>query len=476
MKKVKIVCTIGPSCSDYNVLRALVDAGMNVARLNFSHGSHETHAQVVSHLKSIREETGKNIGILQDLSGPKIRVGVFPDGRINLQNDSLLRLVSSGSHELKDGIHTIPVSYENLVKDAQEGGTILLDDGYITLRVEKKEEEALLCRVVDGGILKNRKGVNFPGLVLSGELPTKKDIEDLRFGVEQGVDFVALSFVQKKDDIIRLREEMEKAGGDAAIIAKIERDTALRELDGIVKASDGIMVARGDLGIECDLSMIPIYQKMIVRLCNLNAKPVITATQMLESMISNSLPTRAEVTDVANAIYDGSDAIMLSAETAVGAHPVQTVRMMRRIAGNVEKNLWLDRGWVRDERPDFTNDPELAIAESICTSAGELDAKYIIANTMSGKTAHLVSMFRPRTPILALTPEKRTYYRLSLVWGVDAVHASELKTDFLDMIEKDQELLKEKGFVEKGDLVVVSAGIPHSRPGQTNIMKLHRIE
>jgi pyruvate kinase len=476
MNKVKIVCTIGPACSSYEMLKTLADAGMNVARLNFSHGTYQDHEAVIQRLKEIRKESGRNIGILQDLSGPKIRVGSLPDGEITLEGGARVRLIPGGNYTKTDEIHHIPVSYKYLLNDIQEGGRILLDDGYIELKAEKKEDDALLCLVQDGGILKSHKGVNFPGQVLSGKAPTGKDMEDLAFGVKQGVDFVGLSFVQTKDDILELKDEIKKLGGNQCVIAKIERDTALQDLDEIILVSDGIMVARGDLGIECELSMIPIYQKRIVRLCNLHAKPVITATQMLESMIRNPLPTRAEVTDVANAIYDGSDGIMLSAETAVGKFPAGAVMMMRRIANNVEKNLWLDRGWIRDERPELKAGPELAVAESICNAAQEMNAKYIIANTMSGKTACLISMFRPKTAIIAMTPVLDTYYHLSVVWGLQTIYNKKLDADFMEMVEKDEEILKKNQLVQPGDRIVVSAGIPHSIPGKTNIMKLHTIE
>ncbi|MBN1697672.1 MAG: pyruvate kinase [Spirochaetales bacterium] len=475
MNKIKIICTIGPASSRPEVLEKLIDAGMNVARLNFSHGTYDDHAKVIGHLKRIREERGKNIGILQDLSGPKIRVGNLPEGRIELAVNTEVRLVPGKEYRKTGDIHVIPVNYDHLLEDSSEGKMILLDDGYIELRIEKKEETSLLCRVIDGGLLKSHKGVNFPGQVLSNEIPTGKDLEDLRFGIEHSVDFVALSFVQKKENIERLRKEIMALGGKALVIAKLERDAALREMDSIIPASDAVMVARGDLGIECDLAMIPIYQKMIVRLCNLRSRPVIIATQMLESMISNPIPTRAEVTDVANAIYDGSDAIMLSAETAVGSYPVEAVTMMRKIANNVERNLWLDRGWVREEKLDYSINPSLIIAESICTSAEELDAKLIIANTMSGTTARLISMFRPRAKVIAMTPVMETYYQLSLVWGIETIFHTELNASFLDMIAKDEEILKRAGLVEKGDLVVVSAGLPHGIAGGTNVMKLHTI-
>jgi pyruvate kinase len=477
MNNVKIICTIGPKTSSLEMIGSLVDAGMNVARLNFSHGTHEEHREVIDRIKRVREEKGKNIAILQDLCGPKIRTGEFPNGSITLESGKKVRLHPRETYSETGGVQNIPVTYEHLLTDIKEGGRVLLDDGYIELLVLKKEADALLCSVSHGGILKNHKGVNFPGQVLSNKVPTDKDLEDLTFGIENKVDYVALSFVQRASELESLRGEIKRLGGKALCIAKLERDTALTNLDSIIDASDCVMVARGDLGVECDISMIPIYQKLIVRKCSLKAVPVIVATQMLESMINNPMPTRAEVTDVANAIYDGGDAIMLSGETAVGAYPVETVRLMRKIADNVEANLWLDRGWTAESSgSEYPMDPELAIAKASCSAGEEAGVKYIIANTLTGKTARLISMRRPKTRILALTPEITTYYGLAMLWGVDAIYHPELAADFNTMIAEDEIVLKKRGLVKSGELVVVSAGIPQAVPGGTNLLKLHTIK
>jgi pyruvate kinase len=475
MNRVKIICTIGPASSSLETIESLVDAGMNVARLNFSHGSYEEHRAVIENIKRVREKKNRNTAILQDLSGPKIRTGELPGGSVVLEEGKSVRLFPGGDYSESGGILNIPVSYEHLLDDIKEGGRVLLDDGYIELRAEKKDSDSILCRVIHPGILKSHKGVNFPGQTLSSKVPTDKDMADLSFGIENGIDLVALSFVQRPEEITYLKSEIRRLGSSASCIAKLERDTALENLDRIIDASDCVMVARGDLGVECEISMIPIYQKLIVRKCSEKAVPAIIATQMLESMIQNPMPTRAEVTDVANAIYDGADAIMLSGETAVGAFPVETVHMMRRIADNVEANIGLDTSWTGGLGSECPVSPEDAISRAVCSASEDVDAKYIIANTLTGQTARLVSARRPKTPILALTPHIATYHRLALLWGVEAIHRPGLATDFGNMVLEDEGVLKTLGLARTGDLVVVSAGIPQAIPGGTNVMKLHTI-
>jgi pyruvate kinase len=474
-KKTKIVCTIGPATSDPKVLHALADAGMNVARINFSHGNPDTNGSLIRAIKDLREHTGRNVGILQDLGGPKIRVGQMPREGLSLpEGDSVQLCPAAGSCVYKEG-KPIPVDYPALLEDVPEGARVLLDDGLLELKVEGNTGEHLSCRILHGGRLYSHKGVNFPDLILSLGAPTEKDIEDLRFGLKQGVDFVALSFVQTATDLEAVREIIGDSESSPCVIAKLERASALQNLDSIIAASDGIMVARGDLGIEADISMIPVYQKTAIRKANLVGVPVITATQMLDSMIRNPLPTRAEVTDVANAIYDGSDAIMLSGETAVGAYPVQAVRMMRRIADHIEENLGLDRGWVRAEEQESVYSTQLAVAQSVCQTAERLGAHCIVAQTISGTTARLISMYRPSTPVVAITPKESTYHHLSMVWGIDALLIPKFEKDFLKSTAAGDKALMERGYAQKGDLVVVSAGIPAAKSGGTNIMKLHSV-
>jgi pyruvate kinase len=329
--------------------------------------------------------------------------------------------------------------------------------------------------VVTSGVLLSHKGVNFPDCTLSGSAPTKKDLEDLAFGLENGVDFVALSFVQTPDDITVLRREIERLGGEVGVIAKLERGTALQNLDAILGISDGVMVARGDLGIEMDLTMVPIYQKQITAEANGKSAFSIIATQMLDSMMRNPLPTRAEVTDVANAIHDGADAIMLSGETAVGKHPIEAVRTMREIANHVEENIGAGRGWRREERARSYAGGEDAIARSVCTSAEKLGASLIVAHTLSGETARLMSRSRPSTQIVALTPSERTHHRLSIAWGVESLLVPGREDDFIETVCRGDRELVRSGLAAPGDLVIVSAGVPAGESGGTNMMKVHRV-
>jgi pyruvate kinase len=474
--KTKIVCTIGPASSSPEVLRALAEAGMDVARINFSHGTPDSNTKIIKLIKDLRSTTGKNLGILQDLGGPKIRVGQLPQEGVTLPEGDTIRLRSAtGESAFKEG-EPIPINYHALLQDVPEGSRVLLDDGLMELKVDRHRGGCLQCRIVHGGRLYSHKGVNFPDLILSLGAPTEKDLEDLRLGLAQGVDFVALSFVQTAADLEAVREVVEGSKSAPGVIAKLERGSALQNLDSIIAASDGIMVARGDLGIEADISMIPVYQKTAIRKANLIGVPVITATQMLDSMIRNPLPTRAEVTDVANAIYDGSDAIMLSGETAIGAYAVDSVSMMRRIADHVEENLGLDRGWVRAEEQQSGYSTQLAVAHSVCQTAERLNARCIVAQTISGTTARLISMYRPSTPILALTPQETTFHQLSLVWGVESLLISKFEKDFLKTAAAGDQILIERGYARKGDLVVISAGIPAAKSGGTNVMKLHTVD
>ncbi len=494
-RKTKIICTIGPACSSPQTLAAMAEAGMDVARLNFSHGTHEEHREVIRGLGQVREETGRNIGILQDLSGPKIRTGALPESGLMLESGgpALLVPISTDGDRPPDGGGPsweapaagaaepagvpvrVPVGYPSLLRDVPAGARILLDDGRIELRAEGREGDGLACRVITGGVLLPHKGVNFPDLTLSARAPTSKDLDDLRFGLEEGVDFVALSFVQTEEDMLELRQRVRALSPGTRIIAKLERKVALEHLDGILSASDGVMVARGDLGVEAELAMIPIYQKQIIRRANLQRVAAITATQMLESMIHSPSPTRAEVTDVANAIYDGSDAIMLSGETAVGLYPVAAVRIMRRVADHVEANLGLDRSWFHEESEYRSYSGEAAVADAICASAQRLDARCILAFTLSGNTARLIAQNRPAVPIVALTSDPRTRRQLSLAWGVECILVPPFSEEFLQTIREAERVLLERGRVREGDLVIVSAGIPSSTPGGTNVMKLHRI-
>ncbi len=473
--KTKIICTIGPASSSVDTLRELVQAGMDIARLNFSHGNYDVHLGTIEKIRRIREETGRNIGILQDLSGPKIRTGNLPESGIELPTDSQVHL-KPGHEFSNDRVPPlVPVSYPSLLEDIGEGTRILLDDGLLELRVEKRASDRLECRVVNGGLLLAHKGVNFPGCTLSSRAPTQKDLEDLRFGLENGVDFVALSFVQNREDVEALRREIERRNGNVGVIAKLERKMALDNLDEILSVSDGVMVARGDLAIEAELTEIPIHQKKITHEANRRGVIAIIATQMLDSMIRNPLPTRAEVTDVANAIHDGADAIMLSGESAIGKYPVQAVKIMRRIADNIEEDIGVHRGWGHEERRLRYELVDMAVARSVCTSAEKLNASLIVAHTISGQTARLISQNRPSTPIVAVTPNESTFHQLSLVWGVEAVLMPGFDESFIEAVERGDRELVRRGMAKEGDLVIISAGIPPGKSGGTNVMKAHRV-
>jgi len=472
--KVKKICTIGPASSEPKIMEALLDNGMDIARLNFSHGTHESHNANIENLKSIRNSRGINLGILADLSGPKIRLGEVRGEPVSVTDGQRI-LLYPGTESRRGAPCEFPVNYPHLLSDGKPGNRILIDDGLVILSISAVEEDRLVCLVEHGGQIRSRKGVNFPGQRLTATAPTEKDLDDLRFGLSAGVDMVALSFVQSARDILRLREEMEKVGRVVPIIAKIERPTALEEIDEILDAADAIMVARGDLGIEADISMIPIYQKRLVRACNLKGKPAITATQMLDSMIRNPTPTRAEVTDVANAIYDNTDGIMLSGETAMGAFPVEAIAMMDKIAFQVETNSLFGKPRIEKDRLPDRESGEQALAASAVDIAASVGARYIVAPTVTGHTARLVSNNRPDTPILAVTSSENLYYQLSLLWGVEGMLLPETESTIMGTITKIEEALLERKMVKKEELIVVIAGMPPHLSGGTNLVKVHKI-
>ncbi len=471
--KVKKICTIGPATNTEDKIEALIHRGMNVARLNFSHDTHETHGKVIDTIKKVRKRLGVNLGILQDLSGPKMRLGIIKHGPVEIMKGDTIKLFP-GKESSESAPGEFAVDYPPLLDDGNTDNRILIDDGLVILRVKKKDKKALTCIVEHGGAISSKKGVNFPDQVLSSKAPTEKDLTDLRFGLKTGVDMVALSFVQTPEDILILRREMERCGRIVPIIAKIERTTAIQKFSAILDAADAIMVARGDLGIEAEISMIPIYQKQLIRECNIAGKPVITATQMLDSMIRNPTPTRAEVTDVANAIFDSTDAIMLSGETAMGKFPEQAIELMTQIAGQVEENPQFNTHWTM-EASSIHEDSEHAIARATVETAQSVGAKFIIAPTLTGQTAKLVAKSRPRTPLLAVTPSEATYYQLSLLWGVQALLLSGIEEAFYDTILKVEKALLEKKMVVPGDFIVITAGMPAHTPGGTNTIKVHKI-
>ncbi|MBN9647905.1 pyruvate kinase [Terrisporobacter sp.] len=467
-KKTKIVCTLGPASQSEETLTKLMENGLNVCRFNFSHGSHEEHKERMDAVKKVREKLNKPVAILLDTKGPEIRTGNFADPEVFLEEGSKFTITMADVMGTKE---ICTVSYKGLADDVVKGDLILIDDGLVGLRVEEVVGEEIHCIVENSGIVKNHKGVNVPGVKINLPALTPKDISDIEFGITQGIDFIAASFVRKASDVLAIREVLEN--NDATyiqIISKIENQEGVDNLDEILQVSDGLMVARGDLGVEIPTEEMPIVQKEMIKKCNELGKPVITATQMLDSMIRNPRPTRAEVTDVANAIYDGTDAIMLSGETAAGKYPVEAVKTMATIAKRIEETLDYDN-ILRNKGLNNTNVTD-AISYATCTTAKSLTASGIVTSTSSGHTARMVSKFRPNTPIIAATPNERTSRQLSLSWGVYTVNCQQAgNTD--DLIDNSIEASKNEGFIHDGELVVITAGVPTGVSGTTNLIKVH---
>ncbi len=473
MRKTKIVCTIGPASETPELLEELINAGMNVARLNFSHGSHEEHALRIKRIREASEKTGKIVGILLDTKGPEIRTHKMENDSIDLetgQNIAISMTEVLGTKEM------FSISYGRLIDDVHVGSVILLDDGLIELHVTGiDKEKGLLHTVVENaGTLKTKKGVNVPGV--SVQLPgmTEKDAQDILFGIEQNVDFVAASFVRRASDVMEIRSHLEKNDGShIQIIPKIENQEGVDNIDEIIVVSDGLMVARGDLGVEIPAEEVPLVQKSLIEKCNSAGKPVITATQMLDSMQRNPRPTRAEASDVANAIFDGTDAIMLSGETAAGIYPVESVETMHRIAMTTEAALnykQLVDNRRKEKEPNMTE----AIGQAVAYTALNLRVKAIIAPTESGHTAKMISKYRPGVPIIAVTSSERPSRKLTLVWGVQPIVGKEVKsTD--EVLENAVEESLRHQYVSHGDLVVITAGVPVGQAGTTNLMKVHLI-
>ncbi|WP_300408973.1 pyruvate kinase [Lagierella sp.] len=471
MKKTKIVCTIGPASEDLETLKKLMLLGMNVCRLNFSHGNHEEHLVRINNIKKAREELDLPVAIMLDTKGPEIRIGDFSVDQIQLSIGDTFILTT---REVLGDQSQVSVSYKDLPKDVKIGSHILVDDGLVDLQVTDVTDTDIVTKVINYGVLKSRKGVNVPNTSINLPSITEKDYEDLVFGVKNGIDFVAASFIRKADDVINIRKILEENGGsEIQIISKIESQEGVTNLDEIIEASDGIMVARGDLGVEIKTEIMPLVQKQIIRKANLSGKPVITATQMLDSMIRNPRPTRAEVTDVANAILDGSDAIMLSGETAAGTYPVEAVKVMGEIAVSTEISK------------DFQNSTEVrstwvdgyttsAISRSTRDLAGQLGASAILTATTTGSTSKAVSRLRPNTPIIAATYDESIMRKLALSWGVYPV-ISEICSNTDEVIDRSIMAAMEKNLVKEGDLIVITAGVPAGIGGTTNLIKVHTI-
>lgn len=471
MRRTKIVCTIGPASDSVEVIKKLLLAGMNVARLNFSHGTHEEHGRRIASIRRAAGEAGKNVAIMLDTKGPEIRLGFFKEEPVVLSEGGLVTLTTE---DIKGDKERIPVNYPGLPGDVRAGDTILVADGLIALKVLSTTETEIRCRVENGGELTSQKGVNVPGVAVNLPAVTEKDIQDIRFGIEQRLDFIAASFVRKAADVLAIRQILEDAGADIDIIAKIENREAVNNLDEIIKVSDGIMVARGDLGVEIPAEEVPLVQKAIIERCNRAGKPVVTATQMLESMIHNPRPTRAEASDVANAIFDGTDAVMLSGETAAGKYPVEAVETMARIAQRAEAALHYEEmlGKRRTVTPQRTVTD--AISYATCATAQDLGAAAIITSTESGHTAKMVSKYRPRAPIVAVTPHAKVMRKLALVWGVQPLLVG-VRNNTDEMMAAAVEVSLSAGLIKGGDLVVITAGVPVGVHGTTNLIRVHTV-
>ncbi|MDJ0658548.1 MAG: pyruvate kinase [Crocosphaera sp.] len=466
--RTKIVATIGPASSSREILINMINAGMNVARLNFSHGSYDDHQKIVALLRSISNELETPITLLQDLQGPKIRIGQLPDGQISLIDAETVTLVPIADYNYQSS--TVGIDYPYLAEEAEIGSQILLDDGLLQLQIQEIKGNAVICKIIEGGILKSRKGVNLPSLDLRLPSLTEKDKKDLEFGLSQGIDWVSLSFVRKADDIRNIKNLLvEKGYKDVPVIAKIEKPQAVENLEEIVNECDGLMVARGDLGVEMSPERVPILQKKIIKLCNFRGKPVITATQMLESMINNPRPTRAEASDVANAIIDGTDAVMLSGESAIGKYPIKAVQMLAKIAQEVEKDVTFPNS------PPADTDETRALSEALNIVDQILDLRYIVTFTTSGYTSLLASKERPSVPVIAITPNVKVYHRLNLIWGVIPVLINETVDSFEALVNQAETCLKERQFVLPGDQILIMAGIPTQTIKGTNFIKIHRI-
>ncbi|MGE5527689.1 MAG: pyruvate kinase [Patescibacteria group bacterium] len=466
-KKTKIVCTIGPASEERGVLQAMVRAGMDAARLNFSHGDYEGHARRYEAVRAVAAEAGREIAVMLDIQGPKIRTG--PGTNLTLAEGSRLAVGTAEQGAAPD----LVIDYPYLCEDLKPGGAIFLCDGMIELMVEGSRGEALICRVVRGGEVGPRKGVSLPGVEVRLPALTAKDIEDLKFGAGLGVDLVAVSFVRRADNLHEVRGVLRAAGSRAQVIAKIENQEALANIEEIVAAADGLMVARGDLGVEVPPEEVPLLQKSLIARCNHAGKPVITATEMLESMVRNPRPTRAEVTDIANAIVDGTDAIMLSAETAVGRHPVAAVEMMARVARRTESALGYQEILARTQVGPSRSVSD-AISHATCQAALDLDLAAVITATQSGSTARMVARFRPKVPIIAATPDLVVARQLCLVWGIHPVLVD--RTTSIDaMLDAGEAAAKATGLCQSGDLVAITAGVRTGIPGSTNLLKIHRL-
>ncbi|MBD5095666.1 MAG: pyruvate kinase [Lachnospiraceae bacterium] len=472
MRKTKIVCTLGPATKDENVLRRLIEEGMDVARLNFSHGTHADHKERIEMIKKLRRELDKPVAILLDTKGPEIRTRDFQGGKVTVEDGQIFTLTP---RELLGDNTVASITYKNLAKDIQVGTTILIDDGLIKMEVEAINDEDIRCKVINGGTISNHKGINVPGVHLNMPYVSEQDVEDIKFGIENDVDFVAASFVRSAKDVLEIRDLLNANGGERInIISKIENAEGINHIDDIIYVSDGIMVARGDMGVEIAGEEVPIIQKMIIRKVYNAGKQVVTATQMLDSMVKNPRPTRAETTDVANAIYDGTSAIMLSGETAAGLYPVEAVQTMVRIAERTEQDIDYCKRFFQRERTANPNVTD-AVCHATCTTAIDLNASAIVTVTKSGTSARMVSKYRPDCNIIAGTTSHKVYRQLNMSWGVTPIHLEE-KNEIFELFDHAVETAEKRGLLNSGETVVLTAGVPLGVSGNTNILKVEIVD
>jgi pyruvate kinase len=487
MRKAKIVCTIGPVSSSPEMLERLIAAGMNVTRLNFSHGTHESHVRAIRTVREAAQRAGAPVAILQDIQGPRIRIGQLPEAGVMLEAGHRVRLLAGQApFDPRSGIHyggksvapnytaELPVTYAALAQDVRPGARILINDGLIELKAEQVVNNTVECTVVTGGLVASHKGLNLPGTAVSAPTLTDKDREDLRFGVAQQVDYVALSFVRGAADIAAARRLIAEQGGEIPLIAKIERPEAIEQLDAILDEADGVMIARGDLGVEMGPEIVPILQKRIILAANRKRKLVITATQMLESMTEHARPTRAEASDVANAVFDGTDAVMLSAETAAGRYPVESVRVMDRIVRAAEEGAEPGVVRVAESTPHRADSFPEAMCAAACSAVAATKADAVVVFSESGATARLMSKQRPAAPVVAFTPSEPIRRRMALYWGVVPLTMPRIEqTDA--RVQEIERRLKEQGLAKSGQRLVILSGTIMGQRGGTNVMKLHEV-
>ncbi len=466
--RTKTLCTIGPATQSLQMLKRLIKEGMNAARLNFSHGSHEDHIRMYKKIRKAGQELDVFVPVIQDLQGPKIRVGNLSQPEIRLKRGNTIRITTKN---IKGTSEVLPTTYKNLPKDVQKNDSILLDDGLIKLTVEKVKTNEVICKIIEGGIIKPNKGINLPGVNVSSPTLTKKDREDIELGIALGFDYVALSFVRSSNDIRLLRRAMSQYGKVVPIIAKIERPEAVDAIEDIIREADAVMVARGDLGVEMPSEDVPLIQKMIINKCNRIGKPVITATQMLESMIEKPTATRAETSDVANAVLDGTDVVMLSGETSIGKHPVAAVKTMNTILKKTEAALTFSYKTQREIQSDIAAE---AVGRAACILSEQVGAAAIVPITHGGTTARILAKYRPRAIILAATANKDTAHRLNLVWGVQPLLISRL-ADIDTTLENIESEIADSRKFKKGSYVVYTAGMPMRIMGKTNMVKVSKI-